>query len=259
MNGMRLLTRFYFLAFLILSAASVSAQRMQVKGYVVDKITGEGLAGVHVIKTSGMGTITDEKGNFNLFLRSADTLTFSSVGYERLHIPLQVKSNVHSLLISLKPEVIILDSMTIRPQRSDEPLVKRPQPKPYRVPGVRYAPPYDPAQKYHLGVVGSISSPITALYRLFSKQYKEEKLYFELRREWERKLLIKKLSHERMDHFFENVRLIVPREYYPEILEKCNLNAMDVLELTDYDLYMRLKTCQPDLLISVPDHIIASE
>src|SRR6266542_6490046 len=70
-----------FICLILLLYSSVSqAQRMQIKGTVVDE---KGpLPGVNVlVKASKPGTQTDAKGNFSLQAAQDDTLVFSSVGY----------------------------------------------------------------------------------------------------------------------------------------------------------------------------------
>lgn len=73
------------LLFIALSGAfftSAQAQNTQVSGTVTDAGSGEPLAGVTVrVKGTDMGTATNVQGEFHIFARQGDVLTFSYIGY----------------------------------------------------------------------------------------------------------------------------------------------------------------------------------
>jgi TonB-dependent SusC/RagA subfamily outer membrane receptor len=69
---------------LLLTGTTLFAQRIQVKGKVVEKLTGESIIGASVLElgSNSNGAITDLDGNFNLSVASGATLSVSYVGYQ---------------------------------------------------------------------------------------------------------------------------------------------------------------------------------
>ena len=67
---------------LLLTGTTLFAQRIQVKGKVVEKLTGESIIGASVLElgSNSNGAITDLDGNFNLSVASGATLSVSYAG-----------------------------------------------------------------------------------------------------------------------------------------------------------------------------------
>ena len=89
-----------FICLILLLYSSVSqAQRMQIKGTVVDE---KGpLPGVNVlVKASKTGTQTDAKGNFSLQAAQDDTLVFSSVGYTLQEVKITGSTPLQIVMVS---------------------------------------------------------------------------------------------------------------------------------------------------------------
>ena len=70
----------------ILFSASAWTQELTLQGRVVDAQTGEVLPYATVYVSEGRGALTNADGEFILLVSSQDMLTFSHVGYEKLHI-----------------------------------------------------------------------------------------------------------------------------------------------------------------------------
>ena len=96
-----------------------------VHGSVIEIKTQEPLAFVHIgIRGKGVGTISDEKGQFNLQLNKdfhADTLTFSMIGYENLKVPIDSLLNGNSM-IKMKPSPTQLKEAVVKSDKIRETL-----------------------------------------------------------------------------------------------------------------------------------------
>ncbi len=107
--------KFYFIALLLAFSIHGFAQRIT-HGIVVDSLTLTPLQGVHVkVKNSGKGTVTNDKGDFYITTKPADTLILSRVGYVDLQLPLLFEEA--DILIRLRERVRMLKEITISSTR----------------------------------------------------------------------------------------------------------------------------------------------
>ena len=85
---------------------SVSTQEktVLVKGNVIDAVTNEPLPGVSImIKGTNQGVITDDKGNYSIYVPSKKTiLQFSSIGYEMKEIKNNTFNKSSNLVVKMK-------------------------------------------------------------------------------------------------------------------------------------------------------------
>ena len=82
-----------------------------VKGKVTDKATGRPLEGVSVqIKGSNAGTNTDNKGNYSINVPDKAILTFSSVGYNNVTIPVNGQKVIN---VSMQISTVGLDEVLV--------------------------------------------------------------------------------------------------------------------------------------------------
>ena len=83
-------------------SALLQAQDQTITGQITDLSEGEGLPGVNIlVKGSSVGTVTDIDGNYSLSVPlTAETLVFSSVGYETLEEPINNRSTIDIALSS---------------------------------------------------------------------------------------------------------------------------------------------------------------
>ena len=98
------------LAALLLSAGGSYGQEVTT-GIVVDSATMAALPFVNIqVKNSGVGTRTDDKGNFSVIAGKKDTLVFTLVGYEKLELPL---ADYEPSIIRLSEKYTLLEAVTI--------------------------------------------------------------------------------------------------------------------------------------------------
>ena len=87
-----MLKKFIFFVILIISAVTANAQVFSVKGTVMDSVTKQKLAFVNIIINDDgtLGTTTDIDGNFSISSKKEiKSLTFSYVGYQKKHVPVE--------------------------------------------------------------------------------------------------------------------------------------------------------------------------
>lgn len=95
----------------LLFSASAWTQELTLQGRVIDAQTGEVLPYATVYVSEGRGALTNADGEFILSVSSQDMLTFSHVGYEKLHI----KASELPQVIKLKMFEKILSEVTVKP------------------------------------------------------------------------------------------------------------------------------------------------
>jgi len=90
---------------------SVGAQKT-LKGIVVDSVTLNALPNVSVkLKGTLYGTITNANGVFSIKVKETDSLVFTSVGYDRLELPVYFGEDV--MFVRMTQQVIMLREVTI--------------------------------------------------------------------------------------------------------------------------------------------------
>lgn len=101
---MRIFTKYFFPVFLmfLLSGPTLAqnGQQGEIRGKIVDKNSGDPLPFVNIgIKDTNIGSYTNEEGVFRLSLpRGSYVLVISSVGYEKMELPVTVASGKQDAL-----------------------------------------------------------------------------------------------------------------------------------------------------------------
>lgn len=100
--------------FLILSFGvifTLKAQDINVSGIVTSSEDGYGLPGVTIqVKGTTKGTVTGLDGDYTIVAGSRDTLTFSYVGYQTQHIPVQGRSKID---VVMSTDALMLDNVVV--------------------------------------------------------------------------------------------------------------------------------------------------
>ncbi|MCV9388260.1 carboxypeptidase-like regulatory domain-containing protein [Reichenbachiella ulvae] len=169
---------FSLFALLLVFQLATRAQTITIKGNVIDGQSIESLRDVNIFTQNGKGTYTDIDGNFSLKVFSGDTLHFKLLGYKEVIQTVSDSTAIEKMLISLTKATIVLENVQIRDDFQANTIIRNPNRPTYHVPGV-YSKPKTEADDYHLGVMGSIVSPATAIYRATSDTYKQEKRLYE--------------------------------------------------------------------------------
>ena len=214
---------------LLLSHSTANAQSILFHGQVIDGTSLENLADVHVFKSAHVGTSTDIDGGFHFKVNYLDTVYFSRLGYDSLQIIIQSEDDMQSMMLSMHRSTIILESVEIKASDFQAPtIIKRYKPQPMRVPGVYYSDKvYE--SNYKMGI-GAIGSPATAIYRLISKQYKQEKKNYAYLKEKEVSDAQFTLAAENLDEAFELIDEYLDPYYYRDFIHHSGLTMRYVAE-----------------------------
>ncbi|MDP4184998.1 MAG: TonB-dependent receptor [Bacteroidota bacterium] len=82
------LQKLFLLLLLLVITGVVEAQKITVKGKVIDQATNSSMPGVNVaIKGKPIGTITDADGKYSLSVQKGEVLVYSFIGYKSLERP----------------------------------------------------------------------------------------------------------------------------------------------------------------------------
>ncbi len=104
----------------VLKDEYLSSNELIIKGTVIDKDSEEQLAYTNIgIINKGVGTASDEEGSFNITIPKTnvlDTLTFSALGYDILHVSVQELAAFRTNIIRLKEKVTSLDEVIVSGQ-----------------------------------------------------------------------------------------------------------------------------------------------
>lgn len=219
------------------------ADRVIVAGFVFEESTGEALAYVNVfIKKTRRGTITDTTGYFILSARINDTLTFSSLGYDRKYVVL-----TDTAADNMKPLIVFLDTRIYEINSIDIIALKKYKQLEYEITNMRLPSddyvnaarnfPFRPADIDYYSRVnapgfGLVFSPISALYDMFSKEGKERQKLEELQQaDRLNRIIEEKLNPELIMNITR-----MSREEVNIFIDWCNFSQGFVARLTEYDL-----------------------
>ena len=236
--------------FLVLAMPFMAtAQSVVVHGQVIDGLSLENLAHVHVFKEAHFGTSTDLDGQFHFKANYLDTLHFSRMGYDSMAIVIGSTEKDQQMLLSMHQSTILLEGLEIQSNFQAATIIKRYQPQPMRVPGVQYSESVH-EESYHLGL-GAIASPMTAVYRLLSKSYKEEKKnHLYLKQKQIDDALYARASTN-LDGAFKVIESYLDDYYYRDFIHYSGLTMRFVAESKEYDLIQIL----PQAIKSYYEHL----
>jgi hypothetical protein len=219
------------------------ADRVIVAGYVFEESTGNPMPYVNVyVKRTRIGTITDPAGYFMLNAKINDTLTLSSLGYDRKYVVLN-----DSATDNMKPLIVFLDSRIYELNSIDIIALKRYKQLEYEITNMQlkdddytYAArnfPFRPADlDYYTRVnapgFGLVFSPISALYDMFSKEGKERRKLEEIKaRDYLNSVIEDKISTS----FIMKITGMSQQEAN-SFIDWCDFSPEFVIKLTEYDL-----------------------
>jgi len=92
----------------------VTVAQVVIKGTVYDKLARHGIPHVSVLSTSGIGTITDTLGRYNLKVPDDDSIYFSYLGKTSAKFPVKRLPPEQPLDVSLPVSMDLLPSVTVR-------------------------------------------------------------------------------------------------------------------------------------------------
>jgi len=232
---------------LVLPAFHCFAQSnvISLSGTVIDRETFSNLEGVHVYTSGFYGTTTDARGFFSIKVNVGDTLYFSRVDFESSSITLLDTSSFQTVIIPLKSRTIVLDTVRIFSQFVISSMLERKKLKRYDVPGLPRGESIG-SPDYKLGLEGAIASPVTALYRMFSASYKQEKKLYYLQLQDSAQAQLEVSARENLFRVLEINETPIPEDQYNDFIKFCGLTKRYVAESSDYELLLTIRGCITD-------------
>lgn len=189
-----------------------------------------------VNKNTSAGTLTDAAGNFSVKARAGDTLHFSYLGYGLTRVCTHewedsVKNAVLTLKVFLKPK-----STELKPVIIHSNAITKEEKQLYE----------GRINEYKRGISAPLASPISAMYYSWSKKGKELKKLSVLYDQ----LLLEEVKQHRLSP--EKVRLITGNDTLDvnDFMLHCYLPDQFVSSAPDYDLFLAVKNCYREYMIS---------
>ncbi|HQV36195.1 MAG TPA: carboxypeptidase-like regulatory domain-containing protein [Flavobacterium sp.] len=249
----------YFVVFLLfLSLSSVTAQiaerTQRVSGTVLDDTKSKPLPNVNIINLNSVrGTITDDKGVFEINVQVNDTLHISLIGFQSIRVRVTndwIKSKTTQ--ISLTEKAIALEEVVLTPYnltgylQVDAKLIPVKENYRYGISGLPYgyeAGEYSPNAFNR--VLGSIFNPTDMLYNFFGNKPKELRKLKEMNKDdTVRNLLASKFDRETIA-----IMLGVNKKDIAEILERCNYSEQFIKTANDLQVLDAINDCYEEYKI----------
>lgn len=239
----------FFLLIIIPEKDVFGQSAVNVTGTVVNGQTGQPLPFVHIYTRSyKRGTISDDQGKFALTIDRADTLTFSSVGYDNEHFHPDPGSEAitQDVRIELTPRIYELEPVNVTAYPSIEQFKQdvlalepaKDEKFELRIPKGYVLPPEGPGD-VNLNPSIGIRGPATALYDAFSREAKERKKLEQF--------------HQRVKDFREidlkyNIDVVkqvtdLDDEGAKRFMEWCKFEDEFILKSSAYDLAVAMLKC----------------
>lgn len=215
---------FIFLMYII-SSKSSHGQSVMIKGYITEKDSVTTIPFAYIVnKKSGVGTVSSDKGYFEIKANLSDTILISSIGYIARKIEtkelLELKSYKVNHKIILFAKTYNLNTVMISPKELTQ-NQKSFYERFINVP----APP--------------LTSPISALYYEYSKEGRERKKLIEI---YKKELFFEK-AERRLAYFFATKKIDLSKFDERAFIMFCKLSEDMVNYANDYDLYYKVSRC----------------
>jgi hypothetical protein len=230
------------------SILGYSQTNSKLKGQIVNAQTNKALSAAHVLNlNSVLGTITNEKGFFEITTKANDTILVSYLGYQS--IKLKVTNDLlkgNELVISLHEkaneikEVVINSTKLIGVLEVDVKQVPKDKFTRIKINGL--------PQTYEVGkpVSQNINSPVAALfkpvdflYNLFGKKPKQLRKLQKLKKEDDlRKMLSGKFDREVMMEY-----LSMDKQELSKLLSDCNYSEYFIKKASDLQMIEAVLDC----------------
>lgn len=249
----------YFVVFLFISLstflfAQESSKNELISGTIVEDLLLKPLPNVHVLNMNSVrGSITNEKGVFEINAKVNDTLFISIVGFQSLRVRVTndwIKSK--KTQIKLTERAVALEEVIVTPYNLtgylevDAKLIPVKENRQYGISGLPYG--------YEIGnsspnafnrVMGSIFNPADMLYNLFGKKPAELKKLQELKKDDTIRIMLE----SKFDRETIAVLLGVNKNDIPEILARCNYSESFIKTANDLQILDAISDCYEEYKI----------
>lgn len=210
--------------FLLFSLSSIAqSDTVRIRASISDSYTKHAISGMSVINPKSSVTIaTDSKGFFEATIHRTDTLFLFMPGYHttKFSVADSAKSNAYVLHLSVEPlSTGLTTAVVIKAPKTLEQIE---------------------ADRKKLGITPKelerpeivITSPISALYEMFSGRAQErEKLKGQIKENDRRKIF-----KELLNYYNENGLIDLPEKHYEQFIDFCNLPIEFLKYNSDYEI-----------------------
>lgn len=237
----------FFLLSIVAFSQTDSLQVKVLKGQIIDSETKKPLSASHILNlNSVIGTITNDKGFFELAAKANDTVMVSYLGYSSIKIKVTndlLKGN--ELLIALYEkaedvkEVIIRSTKLIGVLEIDVKQVPKDRFTRIRINGIR--------QTYEVGrpknrfnsPVAALFQPVDAVYKLFGNKPKQLRKLQKIKKEDNlRKIMAGKFDREVMMEYLE-----MDRNELLKLMSDCNYSDYFIKKASDLQMIEAVLDC----------------
>ena len=249
---MRYFAVFFFLV--LSAAASAQVNPQKVSGTIINDNTLEQLSNVNIVNLNRVkGSVTDEKGYFEIEAVANDTLLVSLIGFQSLKVRVTndwVKNKTTT--IQLTERAIALEEVVIQPYiltgylEVDTKLIPIRENYRYSISGLPQG--YE-AGEYSPGafgnVLGSLINPADMLYKFFGKKPRELKKLKELKKDQN----IRNMLETKYDRETIAALLGIDKAEIPEILARCNYSESFAITANDLQVMDAINECYEEYKI----------
>lgn len=236
--------------FLLVSLASFAQEGItqKVSGSIVNDNGFLALSNVNIINLNkAIGTISNEKGYFEIEVSANDTLHFSFLGFQSLKVRVTndwIKNK--STKIQLTEKAIALEEIIIHPYNLtgyleiDSKLIPIRENYRYSISGLQ--------QGYEAGenspnafgrVMGSIFNPADMLYNFFGKKTRELKRLKQMKKDD----TVRNLLESKFDRETLAVLLGIDKNEIAEIMQRCNYSDAFIKSANDLQILDAISEC----------------
>ena len=247
-TDMRYFVVFFLLLFSSFAFAQENPTSQLVSGIIVNDNNQLPVSNVNVINLNKVkGTVTNDKGHFEIEASVNDTLHFSLLGF--ISIRVRVTNDwikAKTTTIKLTEKAIALEEVIIKPYNLtgylevDAKLIPMRENYRYSISGLSHG--YE-AGEYSPGafgrVLGSIFNPTDMLYNFFGKKPRELKRLKEMKKDD----TVRNLLESKFDRETIAVLLGVSKNEIAEILARCNYSESFVQTANDLQIMDAISDC----------------
>lgn len=242
---------FLFLLTAISAFSQVQEEMTKVSGIIYNDNTNQPISNVNIINLNKVvGTVSNEKGQFEINATASDTLLLSYIGYQSLKVRVTndwVKNKTTK--IQMTEKAIALEEIIIHPYQLtgylevDSKLIPIPNNYRYSISGLQQG--YE-AGEYAPGafgnILGSMFNPADALYNFFGKKGKELKRLRQIKKDD----TVRNLLESKFDRETLAVLLGIDKKDIAEILDHCNYSETFIKTANDLQIMDAISGCYED-------------
>ena len=232
-NNYTLLSRiavYITIVFLVIGSyfSGAYAQAIVLKGYVTEKDSTTTIPFAYVVnKKNGVGTVTSDKGYFEIKAQPTDTILISCIGYIARKVEARMlidrQGDKPDVKVILFAKTYNLNTVMVRPRE-----LTQNQKSFY--------------ERFINVPAPALTSPISALYYEYSKEGRERQKLIEI---YKKELFFER-AERRLAYFFSVKKIDLSKFDQRAFIMFCKLSEEMIYYANDYDLYYKVSRCFDD-------------